>query len=73
MTFVSTLIPSLCFFWLTFTTGVATYNTLDQDVISVWDLSMQSNAIPFVEDVLFHFCSLFFSLIMRLSKVQRTF
>lgn len=51
MTFVLFLLPPLsCLYWLTFTTGVTTY-TLDQYIFSVWDMSLQSNAVPFVEDV----------------------
>lgn len=49
MTFVSTLKPSFCFDWLTFTTGVTTYNTLNQDIVSGWDMSSQSSTIPSVD------------------------
>lgn len=51
MTFVQTLNPFFCFHWLTFTTSVTTYNTLDQDTVSVWDISVQSSVIPGVEDI----------------------
>lgn len=43
-----------------FTPGVTTYDTLDQDVVSVRDMSMQRNAIPFVDD-LFLLSSVLFS------------
>lgn len=64
----------------TFTTSVTTYNTLDQDDISVWDTSMQINAVPSVEDVcvvlflsLYCFFVFLFSVITRLLQSAMDF
>lgn len=76
MTFVSTLNPFVCFYWLTFTTGVTTY-TLDQDRCGICQCkAMQSHLLRTFNVVLFHFnffILFFFSVVMRLSRVQWTF
>lgn len=61
----------------TFTTSVTTYNTLDQDDISVWDTSMQINAVPSVEDVcvvlfLFLYCLFFVFLYSVITRLQQS-